>query len=102
MFRLENEISRWRSGYEGDLAFTKEDIEELESHLRQSFEKKVSDGLSEPEAFAAAVSMLGERKVLSKEYNNAKSAHWMAFSFLRALYLIVGLIAFGVAQVYKY
>ena len=102
MFRLEDEIKRWRSEYEGDIAFSEEDILELETHLRQAFDKQVEDGLSEPEAFAAAVAMLGERKALRKEYNNAKPMLWVVFSSLRVLYLVVGLIAFGVAQVYKY
>ena len=45
MFRLEDEIARWRSAYEHDLAFTEEDIAELASHLRSSFEGKIQEGL---------------------------------------------------------
>ena len=102
MFRLEDEVSRWRSAYENDLAFSEEDIIELESHLRSSIENKVQEGLTEGEAFKAAVSSLGDRKRLRKEYKKAKSAHWFAFSVLRGLYLICGTLAFVIALVFKF
>ena len=102
MFRLEDEIARWRIAYEHDLAFTEEDIAELASHLRSSFEGKIREGLAEEKAFEAAVSMLGNRKSLRKEYKKAKSAHWFVFSFLRGLYLVCGTFAFVIALVFKF
>ncbi|MEM8485336.1 MAG: permease prefix domain 1-containing protein [Bacteroidota bacterium] len=102
MFRLEDEIQRWRKSFQEDIAFTNEDIDELESHLRETFQRNIQEGMNESEAFQVASLALGQSKALRKEYINAKSASWLAFSFLRALYLIVGLFAFVIAQVYQF
>ncbi len=68
MFEVEAHIRKWRghlraSGYLGE-----EELDELESHLRDSVDELVACPLTPEEAFLVAVRRLGDAESLSREF----------------------------------
>lgn len=57
---------RWQLYFKG--AFTTDDIDELESHLRDEIDYLLRLGISEEEAFKQAVQRLGDADFLKAEY----------------------------------
>jgi len=64
---LEPEIARWRAFLETS-AIENQDLEELETHLRDQISDLTSAGLDEDEAFLVAVKRMGALDELSREY----------------------------------
>ena len=58
-FDLEKSIAAWRRPYEVSSAFSAEDLEELENHLRDRIEDAVGKGRSEEDAFRLAIRRIG-------------------------------------------
>lgn len=69
-FNLETAINTWRSLLKHRRAFFKEDLEELERHLRDHIEHLVERGLSEEDAFQKAQAYFGDFANLEKAYQN--------------------------------
>ena len=68
MADVESQIRRWKSHvYEaGSLSYS--DIEELESHLRDSIDELTDRGVRNDEAFLIAVKRLGEISMIQQEF----------------------------------
>jgi toxin ParE1/3/4 len=67
-FDLEKAIAAWRRPYEVDPAFSVDDIEELESSLRDRVDAMEGRGLSEKEAFRSALGSTGTFSTAEREY----------------------------------
>jgi len=66
-FNLNQALAQWRHGLEGKL--TREDLRELEAHLRDHAATLREQGLSDAESFAVASRQIGESKNLLIEYS---------------------------------
>ena len=67
MFDLEKEIKKWRSNFVSKGKLTPEIIDELESHLRESYHK-LSSALPQKDAFHKALNQLGNEDSLITEF----------------------------------
>lgn len=72
-FDLEKSIAAWRRPYEVNAAFSDEDLEELENHLRDRIEDAMGKGQSEEDAFWIAIRRIGSLSVSEQEY---KKVYW--------------------------
>jgi len=88
-FDLNGAIQRWRGELEKSASFRADDLEELESHLRDSESSLRGHGLTAEEAFLIAVRRTGSGNVLAAEFStiNASSV-WLD----RLLWMIIGSI----------
>jgi hypothetical protein len=68
MSELDTRIVQWREQLLQNGSFYADEVEELESHLRESIDRLVAAGLSEDEAFLVATHRLGSRKELKMAY----------------------------------
>lgn len=85
-FDLTVSISRWRSDLASSGSLTKEDLDELESHLLDEIDQLTQYPLSQKEAFMVARERIGNRSDLSQPYIQSKSA-WSVFISRSNLYL---------------
>jgi hypothetical protein len=91
-FDLEQAILEWRKTLANSPAIRGADLEELESHLRDSVERLQGAGLSALEAFLVARSRLGGYESLSAEFGKVNVEQvWMD----RVLWMLTGCIALG-------
>lgn len=67
-FDLNLAIHRWRENLAQSPAFSSENLDELESHLRDSVDTLVETGLSKEQAFLFAVQRCGNRKELETQF----------------------------------
>ena len=72
-FDLEKAVAAWRRPFEHHRAFSSEDLEELESSLRDRVEALVDSGLSEEAAFREAVRRTGSYGTAEMEY---RKVYW--------------------------
>ena len=112
MFDLTSRIHDWRESLAEREAFREADLDELESHLRDSVTRLVSFRLSEEEAFLVALHRLGRPEALTTEFRKANGGSvwgrrlfWMLMGYLAVpLLLAVGSllanvsVALGVRQ----
>jgi len=68
MFDLNQAITEWRAQMAAAGILNPETLNELESHLREDFERRRQSGEAAPEAFAAAARQLGQARVLQAEF----------------------------------
>jgi hypothetical protein len=73
MFNLETAISTWKRLLELIRSFRKDDIEELERHIRDVVRDKVADGMSEEEGYRTAIKQIGDIVGLESEY---RKVYW--------------------------
>jgi hypothetical protein len=103
MSDVEKQIEQWRKGLQTSDAFGADDLEELESHLREEMERLTPLGLSGTEAFLVARHRLGATEALEAEYakvNTDRRAllhlYWMAAGVL--VYILAGCVALAVSH----
>jgi len=89
MFNLEQSISEWRRQMQSAGVRNPDIVDELESHLREDWARRVQSGESEEQAFEGAVQGLGQASLLEHEF--AKLVKW---AWLRKLKGIMA-CAFG-------
>jgi hypothetical protein len=88
-FDLNAAIQRWRGELAKSSSFRADDLEELESHLRDSESSLRAQGLTGEEAFLIAVRRTGSGEVLAAEFAMVNgSSVWMD----RLLWMITGSI----------
>jgi hypothetical protein len=58
MFNLEEKLSDWRGSLPQELRENHELLEELESHLREAFERQMKAGKSDEDSWGAALSSI--------------------------------------------
>ena len=68
LFEMDREIVRWKAVLESGGGMLPEDIDELESHLRDEIESLEKSGLKADEAFLVSVKRIGSAEGLSQEY----------------------------------
>jgi len=73
MFNLEQSIAEWRRQMVEAGIKTPVPLEELESHLRDEIERKAESGLSEAEAFPAAVHKIGAAQGIQSEFRKVEA-----------------------------
>ena len=95
MFDFEKALNEWRSNYRNKKHLASSTIEELESHLRDSFEHLLEEHPPE-EAFGLAVEQLGHSKELSSEFRKINDLSFTDKLVLRGhhlfLFVLVALI----------
>lgn len=99
MFDMDRAVAEWKSEMSRGGVVAGADVEELESHLRESAERLMRAGLSAEEAFLVSVRRLGGTDSLRLEYGKERPervwrerAAWM-FAGLLAWQAIAGLSA---------
>jgi cation transport ATPase len=99
MFELEQAIAQWRKQMLAAGIKTPVPLEELEGHLREEIEGQIKSGLTEEEAYAAAVQKIGNAQGLRNEFwkvkdarraQEAKNVQLGAFAGMIAVALMVG------------
>lgn len=68
MFELESQIRKWRGHLRSSGAVGAEELEELESHLRDSIDDLTARGVTTEEAFLLSVRRMGDTDALSDEF----------------------------------
>ena len=68
MFDLEEAITKWRKAMMASSVSSIEELDELESHLRDEIEEQTRSGISQERAFAIAIERIGEPGALKKEF----------------------------------
>ena len=73
MFDLEKEIAAWSEGVQADRCRQAQSVAEISDHLYCEIERGRAAGLSDQQAFAAAVAKLGPGPELSAEHAKNRS-----------------------------
>ena len=81
MFNLEQSISEWRKQMLSAGLKNPDIVDELESHLREDWARRVQSGQSEEQAFEGAVQGVGQPSLLKHEF--AKLVKWAWLSKLK-------------------
>ena len=68
MFDLESQIRKWRRHVQSVGALGTQDVEELESHLRDSIDELAERGVSVEEAFIVSIRRMGDAEELNHEF----------------------------------
>ncbi len=68
MFELESQIRKWRGHLRSAGSLGEQDLEELESHLRDSIDDLTSRGVTTEEAFLVSIRRLGDTDTLGDEF----------------------------------
>jgi hypothetical protein len=77
MFDLERQIARWKSGFAKRRGCSSDELEELESHLREEIASLVAAGHSQEAAFFESVARLGEPDKICSEFSkNERRQIW--------------------------
>ncbi len=66
---IDRQIKRWRRKLAFRGGFSKSDLDELESHLRQEIDRLTESGMSTSQACKTAIQQLGGRQMLAAEYH---------------------------------
>jgi len=91
-FDLNQAIQHWRDQLGQSPALCRENLDELESHLRDSIANLQHRGLSADEAFLIAARRAGSDAALNREFGKINAPNvWMD----RALWMLVGVQAFN-------
>ena len=92
-FDLNDAIGRWRMNLQGSSALLPQDVDELESHVRDSVEALQAAGLSPEEAFMIAVQRAGSNGQLEREFAKVNPHRvWID----RSLWMVAGILLIGV------
>ena len=59
VFELESQIRKWRAHLQTNTSVGAQDLEELESHLRDSVDDLTGRGIDQEEAFLVSIRRLG-------------------------------------------
>src|SRR6478672_6709514 len=94
-FDLTIAIKRWRENLSHSPNFRAGDIDELESHLRDSVRELEARGLSAEEAFSIAIRRIGPAPALAAEFGIINgSSVWID----RMLWLLIGWASLSTLQ----
>lgn len=93
-FNLEENINIWRSELSHKSNMTKDNIDELESHLHDEIDKLLPIGLSIEESLLIAKSRIGNTKELTTEYGKVNKEIYLRNKIIPYLKGILLFIAF--------
>ena len=68
MFELESQIRKWRGHLRSSGSLREQDLEELESHLRDNIDDLTARGITTEEAFLISIRRMGDTEALSDEF----------------------------------
>jgi len=88
-------IEQWKQNLGKTDSYNMDNIEELESHLRDSMEHLTAQGLSEEEAFLIAHNRLGDTSMLTKEFGKENI---FLVCGQRVLWMLLGIVIMQVGQ----
>ena len=92
LFDLNRAIQQWRESLGASPAFQRENLEELEAHLRDSMAALASRGLSMEEAFWVATRRIGTGDALAPEFGKVnRQTVWLD----RLFWMLIGLQVWG-------
>ncbi len=98
-FDLNQAIQQWRQQLAASPAIRQDDVDELESHLRDSVAAMESKGLTPAEAFWIARHRLGTGDSLQSEFGKVNTSQiWLD----RTLWMIVGFLGIGAVSSVTY
>lgn len=87
-FDLNLAIRRWRENLANSPAFQSENLNELESHLRDSTDRMRTPQLSEEEAFLIAARRIGQSRQLESEFGKLnRNSIWLG----RVIWMLIGI-----------
>jgi len=87
-FDLNLAIQRWREDLARSTAFQNENLNELESHLRDSIDRLCTPQLSAEEAFLIATRRIGPSRQLEAEFGKLNRGNlWLG----RAMWMLIGI-----------
>jgi uncharacterized membrane protein len=93
-FDLNDAIHQWREALSQSPTFQGENLQELESHLRDSISTLQNRGLDTEEAFLIATRRLGKESMLELEFTKINPRRlWLD----RALWMLIGIQIWGLA-----
>lgn len=91
-FDLSHAIQQWRERISSSPAVCKQDVNELEDHLRESIASLELGGLTPQEAFWIATRRLGSTERLEAEFGKVNRSNvWID----RVIWMVVGSLSFG-------
>ncbi len=76
MFDLEKAVTNWRDDLEAESALSRSDVDELEDHLRLSYEAYVAAGIQSATAFQTARQDIGTPAELVVEFSKIEDPLW--------------------------
>lgn len=79
MFDLETEIGSWRASLEAELLGSSDRLAELESHLRDAFDRERQRGRDDRHAWDEAIRQLGDMRGIAREFRKA-NVTWLPAS----------------------
>ncbi|GAB5519146.1 MAG: ABC transporter permease [Rhodothermales bacterium] len=74
MFNLDHALAAWRRSLRFNRAFSKDDLDELDAHLRDFIDHLQTQGLADEDAFHQALERLGLRHDIESEYRKVRWA----------------------------
>lgn len=100
MFNLEQKLNDWRNSLPISLRENRELLEELESHLREAFERQTKAGKSPEDSWNAALLSMGDTRHVAREFAKVHRKIWWP-AWIAALVLIFSVgsvLAFMIAR----
>jgi hypothetical protein len=91
MFDLNERINEWRGSLSGSAVLSEQDLNELESHLREEIENLTDSKLSAEEAFLIATHRLGRAGSLTAEFAKING---LGILRTRLFWMIVGVLTY--------
>src|SRR5882762_8056976 len=76
MFNLEQSVSEWRRQMQSVGVKNPDIVDELESHLRDDWARRVQSGEGEEQAFEGAVQGVGQASLLKQEFAKLSGEKW--------------------------
>jgi hypothetical protein len=95
MFDLDSKIRSWREQFASSSGGETDALDELESHLREEFERLVSSGKAQQDAWTQAIEKLGQPAQIAREFHKLRRRRWLP-AWIISLVLAIGiaLVAF--------
>jgi hypothetical protein len=97
MFNFEQSVSQWRQQMLA-AGIREVSVLELESHLRDEFEKQIRQGISCAEAFDSAVAQMGRPVQLNEEFSKTGEIGWGMLWKLKRLFHRINLTGSFIAD----
>lgn len=74
MFKLQEEIERWRQKLSAIGLKSPAILDELEEHLREDIERQITSGICERKAFEDAIIRMGQAHALKREFDMSSAS----------------------------